>query len=137
MAQNAPTASAPVGRILSDLAENTQTLLRQQVELVRAETTEKISEEARSKGRAVGLLVGGGIFALLGLAFLGIMLIFGLQAWFGLSAWLAALIVTLLYFAIGGLLAYVGKSALTPEPEEPAVPSGAEQLTVQNQPPTS
>ncbi len=115
-----PTASDPLGTILGDLLDSSRTLVRQEVALARTEATEKISEQVQTKGKGVALLAGGGIFALLGLAFLGVMLIFGLREWFGLSGWLAALIVTLLYFALAGLLALLGKNILAPAPADSA-----------------
>lgn len=128
MMERAPTPNDSIGTILNDIADNMQLLLRQEVELVKTRTTEKVTEQVQDKAKGVGLLVGGAIFAILGLAFLGVMLLLGLQAWFGLSAWVAALLVTLLYLALGGLLAFLGKQALTPAPDPEALPEEAPAL---------
>lgn len=113
-----PTANASIGTILGDLADSTQTLVRKEIELVKTQVSETVSEQVSTKGKGVGLLVGGGIFAIVGLGLLGITATFGLMA-AGLAAWLAALIVTVIYFVVAGALALWGKSILTPD-EEPA-----------------
>lgn len=113
-----PTSDASLSVILGDLFSSTQTLVHQEVELVKAEANEKIGElkeEAQTKAVGAGLLAGAGIFAILGLAFLGVMLTYGFQEWFGLSGWLSALIVMLIYFAIAGVLALVGRGILMPD----------------------
>lgn len=119
MDKKAPDASASFGTILSDLLDSTQLFVRKEIELHKAEAMAKVQELAAEKGRGIALLAGGGIFALLGLAFLGLTLFLGLQQWF--SPWLAALIVTLLYFLVAGILAFVGKSILTPAEESEAL----------------
>lgn len=119
----APTPRASVGTILGDIVENTQHLAKQQVALVQAEVMEKVQEEAKIKGVAIGLLAAGGIFALFALGFLGWVLIYGFQEWFGMSGWLSALIVTLIYLIIGGILAFVGKNRLTAKPDHDGAPS--------------
>lgn len=119
----APTPRASVGTILGDIVENTQHLAKQQVALVQAEVMEKVQEEAKTKGVAIGLLAAGGIFALFALGFLGWVLIYGFQEWFGMRGWLSALIVTLIYLIIGGILAFVGKNRLTTKPDHDGAPS--------------
>ncbi len=114
----APTADAPFSVILNDLVDNTQLLFRQEVALAKAEANERLEElkeEALTRGIGVGLLAGSGVFALLGLGYLGFMLISGLVEWFELSTWLSALLVALLYFLIAGVLAYVGKKIVVPD----------------------
>lgn len=115
-----PTARSSVGTILSDLVENTQHLAKQQVALVQAEVTERAQEEVKTKGVGIALMAAGGIFALFALGFLGWVLIFGFQEWFGLSGWLSALLVTLIYLIIGGILAFVGKNRLSAPSDEPS-----------------
>ncbi|MBA3530488.1 MAG: phage holin family protein [Ardenticatenales bacterium] len=127
----APTADASVSTILADLVDSSQTFVRKEVELHKAEALDKVQTIAKEKGRGVGLLLGGGIFALLGLAFLGITLFFILQSW--LSPWLSALIVTLLYFLVGGILAYMGKMALA-GPKVEQVANDAERVATSIEP---
>lgn len=106
------TPNMSIGRILNNLTTNTQTLVRKELQHVQAKATEKVTAQVKEKGSAIGVLAGAGIFALFGLGFLGVMLIFGLQAWFNLSAWVSALIVMALYFLIAIILGLVGRSML-------------------------
>jgi uncharacterized membrane protein YqjE len=72
--QSPPTHSPPptnkaersVGELLSDLAQDTSTLVRQEVSLATAEITQKVTQAAK----ALGLLMVGLTFAFLGLEML-------------------------------------------------------------------
>lgn len=112
MAHNAPITDASIGTILTDLVDNTQTLVRQQVDLVKAEVTETVTAQVQSRVGPIGMLVGAGIFALFSLGFLGVSLIFALQTFLNLTFWLSALIVTLLYLVIAAILGFLGKKGL-------------------------
>jgi uncharacterized membrane protein YqjE len=95
-----------VGELLRELSTETSTLVRQEVQLAKAELTEK----AKQAGKGAGLLGGA---AVMGLALLGAFTAF-LIAVIALAVpvWLSALIVTVLYGVIAGVLALVGKKAL-------------------------
>lgn len=111
--------STGVGTVLRDLFENSVHLVRQEINLVKAEVREQISETVSTAGRGVGLMVGGALFAALGLALLAVTIIFALNSFLGWAFWLAALVVTLAYFIVGAILAYAGqqvlKSSRTPD----------------------
>jgi hypothetical protein len=111
-----PTPRDSIPTIVSDLVGSSQLLVQQEVERVKAEATERVEAvkaEAQEKGKGAGLLAGGGVFAVLGLAFLGVALLFGLQDLLNFSTWLSALIVTLLYFIIAAVLAFIGRRILS------------------------
>ncbi len=95
-----------VGELLRELSAETSTLVRQEVQLAKAELTEK----AKQAGKGAGLLGGA---AVMGLALLGAFTAF-LIAVIALAVpvWLSALIVTVLYGVIAGVLALAGKKAL-------------------------
>jgi hypothetical protein len=99
-----------LGELFGDLARDTGTLVRQEVELAKTEMTQKASPAARD----IGLLAAGGLVAYAG--FLGILaaIVLGLVA-AGLDAWLAALLVGAVVAAVGALLVQRGLSALKRE----------------------
>ena len=94
----------PVGDLLKQLSEDTATLVRKEVELARAEVTQK----GKQAGIGAGMFGGAGVAALLALGSLTACLIALLAT--GMEVWIAALIVTVLWAAIAGVLALVGKS---------------------------
>jgi len=96
----------PLGELVKQLAEETSTLVRQEVELARAEMTAK----ARHAGIGLGELGGAGIVALYALGALTACLIAALAL--AMPVWAAALVVAVVYGAIGGGLALVGRRQL-------------------------
>ncbi len=112
---SAPDVSGQsVGQLLSDVSRDLSTLMRQEMELAKAE----IKAEVSKAGKGAGMLGGAG--------FAGYMLVFFLScaAWWGLAnvmdvGW-AAVIVALVWGAIGAVLAVTGRSTLkrvNPKPE--------------------
>jgi uncharacterized membrane protein YqjE len=95
-----------IGDLVKDLAGQTSTLVRQEIKLAQAEVTEK----GKLAGKGAGMLAGAAVGALLGLGALTALLIVILDSF--LPLWLAALIVTLLWFAVAAVLALAGKKAL-------------------------
>src|SRR3954452_3683698 len=95
-----------IGDLVKNLATQTSTLVRQEIKLAQAEVTEK----GKAAGKGAGMLAGAGVVALLGLGALTAFLIIVLDSF--LPLWLAALIVTLLWFAVAAVLALSGKKAL-------------------------
>ena len=98
-----------LGDLFSDLSRETTTLVRQEVQLAKAELTQSATEAARG----IGMLVAGGVVAYAGLFFLLLAIVFGLiEA--GWDAWLSALIVGLVVVAIGAVLVLRGRESLKP-----------------------
>jgi uncharacterized membrane protein YqjE len=94
------------GELVKDLANQTSTLVRQEIRLAQAEVTQK----GKLAGKGAGMLAGAGVAALLGLGALTSMVIIALDG--ALALWLAALIVAVLWLAIAAVLAMTGKKAL-------------------------
>jgi uncharacterized membrane protein YqjE len=93
----------PVGELLKQLANETTTLVRQELELAKAEMREKASKA----GPGVGMWGAAGVTALLALGSLTAFAILALDG--AMPNWLAALIVGLVYAAIAGVLYLRGK----------------------------
>lgn len=88
-----------LGELFTDLAQDTSSLVRQEVQLAKAELTESASEI----GKAIGFLVVAGAIAYAG--FLAILAAIILGLWdAGLEGWVAALIVGLVVIAISAIL---------------------------------
>ena len=102
--------------LLKQLSTETTTLVRQELELAKAEMAEK----GREAGKGIGMFGAAGIVGLLALAAFTTFLIAVLDT--AMDTWLAALIVTVVYAAIAGVLALTGKGRLKnagpPVPEQ-------------------
>jgi uncharacterized membrane protein YqjE len=105
-----------VGELLKQLSQETTTLVRQELDLAKAEMTEK----AKEGGKGAGFLGGAGVAGLMLLIALTLTLI-GLLDTF-MKYWIAALIVTVLWGAVAAVLALTGKNKLQeagpPVPEQ-------------------
>ena len=95
----------PLGELFSELASNTGTLVRKEVELAAIEMTAK----AKSAGRNAVLVGVGGAVTMLGAMALVAALVLGLGIFIPL--WAAALVVGAVVSAIGGALAMSGIKA--------------------------
>ena len=93
----------PIGELLKQLANETTTLVRQELDLAKAEMREK----AGKAGPGVGMWGAAGVTALLALGSLTAFLILALDG--AMPNWLAALIVGLVYAAVAGVLWMRGK----------------------------
>jgi MFS family permease len=92
------------GELLGRLARETSVLVRQELDLAKAEMTEK----GRRAGRGAGMFGAAGVVGLLALGALTACLI-ALLATALDHVWLAALVVAVIYGAIAGVLALMGK----------------------------
>ncbi len=105
-----------IADLLKRLSEETTTLVKQELDLAKAETTQK----AKAAGTGAGLLGGAGVIGLLTAIAFTVFLIALLDEF--MATWLAALIVTLLYGAVAAFLALRGKKELQeatpPKPEQ-------------------
>jgi uncharacterized membrane protein YqjE len=93
----------PIGELLKQLASETTTLVRQELELAKAEMREK----AGKAGPGFGMIGAAGGVALLALGALTAFFILALDG--VLPNWLAALIVAIVYGAIAAVLYMRGK----------------------------
>ena len=119
-AAHAKAETSSLGDLLGEVTRDMSTLMRQEVELAKVE----LKQSATRAGKGAGMLAGAGVTALLGLGALTAVLIIALDSF--LPLWLAALIVTLVWFAIAAALAVSGKAAL--QSATPPVPQTVETL---------
>ncbi|MDQ3933165.1 MAG: phage holin family protein [Actinomycetota bacterium] len=115
----------PLPELLKQLSEETTTLVRQELELAKAEMREK----GRQAGIGAGAFGGAGLVGLFAFGALTACFILALAT--AVDAWLAALIVTAVYAAVAGVLALTGKSKLqqaTPPAPEQAIESTKEDV---------
>jgi Putative Actinobacterial Holin-X, holin superfamily III len=103
--------------LLRDLSQQTGDLVRQEMELAKAELRVK----GKAAGMGAGMFGGAGLMGLYALGALTAAAILGLAI--VLDAWLAALIVGLAYGAVAGILALTGKKKV--EQASPPVPEQA------------
>jgi hypothetical protein len=115
----------PIPELLKELSTQTTTLVRQELELAKAEMAEK----GKRAGLGAGMFGGAGVFGLLALGALTACLIAALAT--AMDLWLAALIVALVWAAVAGGLALLGKQktqeAVPPAPEQ-AIESAKEDV---------
>jgi uncharacterized membrane protein YqjE len=112
-----PPPEPSTGQLISDLTSQISRLVRDEARLAQAEVTQK----AKRLGVGAGLFGGAGLFAFFGLAALITTVILALAL--VMPAWLAALIVTVVLFAIAGVLALVGKKDV--QKGSPPIPTEA------------
>jgi len=106
----------PTGELLRDLSDHTTTLVKQEMELAKAE----LQEKGKQAGLGAGMFGGAGLFGLGAFAAVTACLIAALDQ--VMEIWLAALVVAVAYAAIAAVLAMTGKQkvkqAVPPVPEQ-------------------
>jgi uncharacterized membrane protein YqjE len=115
----------PVGELMKELSEQTTALVRKEIELAKAE----LAVKGKRAGVGAGMFGGAGLFGMFAFGALTATLILALAT--AVTPWLAALIVTVVYGAVAGVLALQGKNkvqAATPPVPEQAVDSTKEDV---------
>ena len=106
----------PVGDLVKEATEQAQTLVRQEIELAKAE----LGEKGKKAGIGAGMFGGAGLFGLFAFGALTAAFIGAVDL--AVPFWAAALIVAAVYGAIAGVLALTGKNkvqeATPPVPEQ-------------------
>jgi hypothetical protein len=113
------SAEKELGEIVGEVSEKASLLVRQEIELAKAEVTQKVRKLAR--GSAIG--VAAGVFAIF-----GITMLFHTLAWFlndlfnwDTSLWAGFLVVTVGLFLLAGLAAFIAarlfKKGAPPTPD--------------------
>lgn len=102
-------SSTSVVRLLRNFANDTVTLLRQEIALAKTEARQNI----RDIGKHVSQMAVGGSVAVVGALVLVAFLIIGLGVLLGGAYWLSSLIVSVLLLAAGGGLGYLGAKRLS------------------------
>jgi MFS family permease len=105
-----------IPELVKQLADQTSTLVRQEISLAKAE----LSEKGKQAGKGAGLIGAAAVIGLLAAGALTAFLIMLLDG--ALANWLSALIVGIVFAAIAGALAMAGrnriKRATPPVPEQ-------------------
>ncbi|MEU9029434.1 phage holin family protein [Streptomyces sp. NPDC048383] len=101
----APT-EASLGDLIGEIGQDLSQLVRDEIELAKAE----IKQESTKAGKAVGLLGGAGYAGHVVLLFASLTVVFALANVMD-PAW-AALIVTVLWAVVGGVLYVIGRKHL-------------------------
>jgi uncharacterized small protein (DUF1192 family) len=114
--QPATRSDASLGEVVQDVSERVSLLVREEIELAKAEVAQKTKRLAA--GAAIG--AAGGVFAVVGLLFLLHSLAWGLAELFN-HAWLGYLVTAAILFLLGGLAAFLAfrafKAGSPPTPE--------------------
>jgi Putative Actinobacterial Holin-X, holin superfamily III len=102
-----PDSRPSVGELFSDVAEDLSTLMRQEVELAKAE----LRQSASRGGKGAGLLGGAGISGYMALLFASV------AAWWGIGdsighGW-SALIVAGIWLVVAAVLGLVGRREIS------------------------
>jgi uncharacterized membrane protein YqjE len=105
-----------LGDLVKELASETSTLVRQEIELAKAEMTER----GKRTGKGASMLGAAAFVGLLAAGALTACLVAALDR--AMATWLAALVVAVVYAAIAGALAMTGRDqireAAPPVPEQ-------------------
>jgi hypothetical protein len=124
-AQGGDPRDQSIGELVKELATETSTLVRQELDLAKAEMTERGRQASKGAAMfgaaaAAGLLAAGALTACL-IAALDLVM----------ATWLAALIVAVVYGAVAGALAMTGRKQIreaTPPVPEQAIDSVKEDV---------
>jgi uncharacterized membrane protein YqjE len=111
--------------VMRDLSQQSTELIRQEIELAKAELRAK----GKSAGVGAGMFGAAGLIALFGVGALTACLVLAFAT--AVDAWLAALIVAVVYLAGAGVVALVGKGKVqeaTPPAPEQAIASTKEDV---------
>jgi uncharacterized membrane protein YqjE len=101
------SSDVSTSELISRLTQQSTDLIRSELRLAQAEMTEK----AKHAGVGAGLFGGAGVVALYGGGALVATIILALAL--VMPAWLAALIVTVVLFAVAGVVALMGKKQVS------------------------
>jgi uncharacterized membrane protein YqjE len=124
-ARGADARDHSIGELVKDLASETSTLVRQEIDLAKAEMTER----GKRLGKGAGMLGAAAVVGLLAAGALTACLIAALDL--AMPTWLAALIVTVVFVAIAAVLALTGRKQIqeaTPPVPEQAIDSVKEDV---------
>ena len=106
-----------VGPAVQEISFRAQQLVREEIELAKAEVTAKVTSIV--KGVAIG--VAGGIFGVVALLFFLHGLSFGFSDWLGVDVWVGYWITAAILFLLAAIAAFVAsrmfKKGAPPKPE--------------------
>ncbi len=116
---------ASASELVKQLSEQTSRLVQQEMELAKVE----LAEKGKQAGIGAGLFGGAGVFGLYALGALTAAAIAALSL--AMDTWLAALIVAVIWAAVAGVMALLGKTRMqksTPPVPEQSVESVKEDV---------
>jgi uncharacterized membrane protein YqjE len=123
--RNAASDDRALADLMRDLSQQSTELIRQEIELAKAELRQK----GKAAGIGAGMFGAAGLIALFAVGGLTACLILALAT--AMDAWLAALIVAVVYLAAAGVAALLGKGKVqeaTPPAPEQAIESTKEDV---------
>ena len=103
-----PTPERTLGQLVADATNDMSSIARSEIALAKAE----ITADAKQAGKGAGMFAGAGVMGFLGVVLLLFAVVYGLVA-AGLPVWLSFLIVAVVLFVVAGILALVGKKAVS------------------------
>src|SRR3954453_7481411 len=111
------SAEKSLGEIVGEESHNASLLVREEIELAKAEVTTKVTRI----GKGVAAFGAAAFIALLGLIFVFHTLAWGIADWFSFKIWVGYGITTILLFVFAGIAAMLGlrfvKRGSPPVPE--------------------
>jgi uncharacterized membrane protein YqjE len=123
--QRPPASEKPLAELGGDLARQMTSLVHHEIELAKAE----MSEKGKQAGVGAGMFGASGALAAFGFGCVTACFVAALQV--AMPVWLAALIVAVVYLAVAGVLAFLGRRRIrqaTPPVPEAAVESTKEDV---------
>jgi protein-S-isoprenylcysteine O-methyltransferase Ste14 len=100
-------AEKQLGEIVADVSSKASLLVREEIELAKAEVSQKV----KRLGIGAGLIAVAGVFMFFFLFFLLHMLAIGIADWFDLRLWVGYAAVCILLLVFAGLLALIAMRA--------------------------
>jgi uncharacterized membrane protein YqjE len=97
------SAEKQLGEIVADVTSKASLLVKEEIELAKAE----VAQKAKRLGIGAGLIAVAGVFMFFFLIFLLHMLAWGFMDWFSLKTWVGYAIVCVLLLVFAGLLALI------------------------------
>jgi hypothetical protein len=101
------TPERSLGQLVADASADLSSIMRSEIELVKVEVKNDVSQA----GKGAGMFAGAAVLGLYGFGLLLLAAAWGLVA-AGLPVWLGLLIVAVLLFVIAAVLALIGKKAM-------------------------
>jgi uncharacterized membrane protein YqjE len=101
------SAEKQLGEIVADVTSKASLLVKEEIELAKAE----VAQKAKRLGIGAGLIAVAGVFMFFFLIFLLHMLAWGFMDWFSLKTWVGYAIVCVLLLVFAGILALIARRA--------------------------
>ncbi len=106
-----------LGDVVTEVSEKASLLVREEIELAKAELTEKVTK----LGKGAGALAAAGVLAVFALIYLFHALAWGLVEMFDWKVWFGYFVTFLIIIALGAIAAFLGlrwlKGGSPPTPE--------------------